>query len=156
MDNENPIDATGHGGNDPTQGDPEVPTQETPDENGPQPAITDDELTHVRCFKISTGENVIAILVGIENGAIVVKHPAKIVQFAQEDGRAGVALFKWQPYSEAEYHIVAKIHIVATSSASKQMTDYYKKSVLESIEEDKQEFVWPKWMDEEVPKNKLN
>lgn len=152
LDNEkDPIETTGHGGHDPTKPDPDEPEQVlvNPNEGVELPPITADDLTRIRVFKVSTGENMIAIMAELQAFAVVVKHPTKAIQVATEDGRQSVILIKWQPYSDAEFHVMQKSQIVTTSSVSKQMVEFYVNTV-ETVLKNEQEgdqIDWPDWMD---------
>lgn len=148
-DEKDPVEKTGH---DPTQPDLDEPEQElvNPDEGVELPPITADDLTRIRVFKLSTGENMIAIMAELQQFAVVVKHPTKAIQIATDDGRQSVVLIKWQPYSDAEFHVMSKSQVVTTSSVSKQMVEFYVKTVetvLKNEKEEADQTDWPDWMD---------
>lgn len=118
--------------------------------------FTDKELENIRMFKMSTGENIVAVLLSqdTKSNLAVVRRPCKL-SVIQDNSGIKYLFQKWTLFAISDMHVIDINHIMATYKVNNELVLFYIKSVRQQIIEEmdelkepkESEYQWPDWMD---------
>jgi hypothetical protein len=91
-------------------------------------------MTVTKCFKLASGEELLAIVVDEDAFQFTLENPAQIAVQAKEDGTMGLMICQFMPYAEGDI-IIYKSAIASVGTPVQGLIDEYNSKFEDEVEE---------------------